>query len=189
MNRLVDHLIVYSFEQANIGTIRSSNLCTEIVQYSSATETAVCNLASISLPSCIVENRFDHATLHGLVRQLVINLNRVVDNNLYPTSEARVSNMRHRPIGIGLQGLANVFLQLDLPFDSAEAAKLNRDIAETMYHAALVQSHVLAQRDGPYETFQGSPLSKGQFQFDLWDTCHGDTTTLSGQPLFVKLTK
>lgn len=167
--------------QANLGTIRSSNLCTEIVQFSSPEETAVCNLASISLPSCIVDGQFDHACLHNTTQQVVRNLNRVIDATQYPTKEARVSNIKHRPIGIGVQGLANTFLLLGYPFESEDAFTLNREIFETMYHAALTASCQLAQQDGPYASFYNSPLHQGQFQFDLWDASDKGITQFSGR--------
>jgi ribonucleoside-diphosphate reductase alpha chain len=159
--------------QQNIGTIHSSNLCCEIVQYSDDKETAVCNLASIALPSFIdftepVHPVFDFEKLHTVAKVVAENLNRVIDVNFYPTEKTRRSNFRHRPIGIGVQGLADLFIQLNLPFFSNEAKLLNKQIFETIYHAALEKSVELAIIDGPYETFQGSPAQKGQLQFDLW---------------------
>ena len=167
--------------QKNIGTIKSSNLCTEVVQVSTPDETAVCNLASICLPS-FVKNAsygsadgssgttpyFDFEQLHAVTRVITRNLNRVIDNNYYPTEAARKSNMRHRPIGIGVQGLADVFMMLGLSFDEPKARKLNTGIFEAIYHAALTESCELAKEEGPYETFQGSPASQGILQQDMW---------------------
>jgi ribonucleoside-diphosphate reductase alpha chain len=154
--------------QKNVGTIKSSNLCTEIMEYTSADETAVCNLASVALPKFVREGKFDHDRLFSVTYQITKNLNRIIDNNFYPTPEARRSNMRHRPIGIGVQGLADTFVLMRYPFESDEAKKLNRDIFETIYYAALTASKDLAKLDGPYETFKGSPISQGIFQFDMW---------------------
>lgn len=158
--------------QQNIGTIKSSNLCSEIIEYSDANETAVCNLASIALPMFVVKNgdavSFDYEQLHTITRVVAYNLNRIIDVNYYPTEKTRRSNMRHRPIGIGVQGLADVFMQMNLPFASEEARQLNKNIFETIYHAALEESCALAQELGAYETFAGSPASKGLLQFDLW---------------------
>lgn len=159
--------------QKNVGVIKSSNLCTEITEYSDANETAVCNLASIALPT-FVDMTVDPPTinyekLHEVTKTVTENLNRIIDVNYYPTEKTRKSNMRHRPIGIGIQGLADVFMMLDLPFASEEAKTLNRHIFETMYHAALERSCELAQEQGKYETFDGSPTSEGILQFDLWD--------------------
>lgn len=155
--------------QQNLGTIRSSNLCTEIIEYSSPDEVAVCNLASITLPRFVVDGKFDHDTLFDVTKIVTRNLNAVIDRNYYPVEEARRSNMRHRPIGIGVQGLADVFVMLRLPFESDEAQRLNADIFETIYHAALASSNELAERDGPYETYEGSPVSKGVLQYDMWN--------------------
>ena len=161
--------------QQNLGTIKSSNLCSEVVQYSDHLESAVCNLASIALPAFIElsDNKsgpsFNYEKLHSVAKTVTYNLNRVIDVNYYPTENTRRSNLRHRPIGIGVQGLADVFIQLGLPFASEEARQINRDIFETIYHAALEQSLELAILQGPYETFDGSPASKGQLQFDLWN--------------------
>ncbi len=155
--------------QQNLGTIRSSNLCTEIIEYSSPDEVAVCNLASIALPRFVVDGTFDHDTLFDVTKIVARNLNAVIDRNHYPVEEARRSNMRHRPIGIGVQGLADVFVMLRLPFESDEAQKLNAEIFETIYHAALTSSNELAERDGPYETYEGSPVSKGVLQYDMWN--------------------
>jgi ribonucleoside-diphosphate reductase alpha subunit len=156
--------------QKHLGTIRCSNLCTEIVQYSSPTETAVCNLASIALPKYVnVETQtFDHEKLSQVVQVVVKNNNRIIDINDYPLPETRVSNLRHRPMGIGVQGLADTFLLLGYPFESKEAEKLNVEIFETMYFAALTASVALAEKEGPYETYEGSPMSQGLLQFDLW---------------------
>ncbi len=155
--------------QKNIGTILSSNLCTEIVEYTSNDEIAVCNLASVSLPKLLVNKQFDFEQLEKVVSQITTNLNKIIDNNFYPVPEAAYSNKRHRPIGIGVQGLADLFCMLNIPFDSLEAKKLNRDIAETIYYAALKTSNQLAKDQGIYETFKGSPASQGQLQFDLWN--------------------
>ncbi|MDP9048373.1 MAG: ribonucleoside-diphosphate reductase subunit alpha, partial [Bacteroidota bacterium] len=154
--------------QQNLGTIKSSNLCTEIIEYTSADEVAVCNLASLALPRYIREGIFDHDKLYEVTYQATLNLNKIIDNNYYPIKEAEYSNLRHRPIGLGVQGLADAFIQLRLPFESDAAKQLNKDIFETIYFAAMTASKDLAIQDGAYETFKGSPLSKGQFQFDLW---------------------
>ncbi|HWZ35318.1 MAG TPA: ribonucleoside-diphosphate reductase subunit alpha [Mucilaginibacter sp.] len=154
--------------QQNLGTIKSSNLCTEILEYTSADEIAVCNLASLALPRFVREGKFDHEKLYEVTYQAAVNLNRIIDNNYYPVEEARTSNLRHRPIGLGVQGLADAFILLRMPFESPEAKKLNKEIFETIYFAAMTASKDLAIKDGAYETFKGSPLSKGEFQFDLW---------------------
>jgi len=154
--------------QQNLGTIKSSNLCTEIIEYTAADEVAVCNLASLALPRYIIGGVFDHQKLYEVTYQATINLNKIIDNNYYPVIEAERSNLRHRPIGLGVQGLADAFIQLRLPFESDAAKQLNKDIFETIYFAAMTASKDLAIKDGAYETFKGSPLSKGQFQFDLW---------------------
>jgi ribonucleoside-diphosphate reductase alpha subunit len=154
--------------QKNLGTIKSSNLCTEIVEYTSKDEVAVCNLASLSLPAFVKDGKFDHANLKEVTKVVTRNLNRVIDRNLYPLEEARNSNMRHRPIGIGVQGFADTALKLRLPFESAEARALNRDIFETLYYGAVEASMELAKLHGPYQTYPGSPASKGELQFDLW---------------------
>jgi len=164
--------------QKNVGIIKSSNLCSEITLYSDSNETAVCNLASIALPSFIDKSdpespKLDYEKLHQMTRLITYNLNQVIDRNFYPTEKTRVSNMRHRPIGIGVQGLADAFIQLDIAFHSEEAKQINKNIFETIYHAALEESVELAVRDGPYETFQGSPASQGILQFDLWDVDPG----------------
>ena len=155
--------------QKNLGTIKSSNLCCEIVEYSDTNETAVCNLASVSLSSMVEDKAFDFEKLHRVVKQVTINLNKLIDINFYPSDKTRQSNFRNRPIGIGVQGLADAFALLNIPFESEEACKLNRDIFETMYHASMEQSMELAVKSGPYETFVCSPLSRGEFQFDLWN--------------------
>ena len=163
--------------QKNIGTIKSSNLCTEVLLYSDDNETAVCNLCSIALPAFIEQNTqsFDYTKLHEITKVATYNLNKVIDINYYPTEKTRRSNMRHRPIGIGVQGLADIFMMLNLPFDSDEAKKINHDIFETIYHAALEQSCELAMEEGPYETFAGSPASQGILQFDMWNVDPGST--------------
>ncbi len=155
--------------QQNLGTIRSSNLCTEIIEYSSKDEVAMCNLASIALPKFVKDGSFDHDKLFEVTYQITLNLNKVIDNNYYPVPEAKVSNMRHRPIGIGVQGLADAFIMLRYPFDSEDAKKLNREIFETIYYAAMSASKDLAKKDGAYETYEGSPVSKGIFQYDMWN--------------------
>ena len=155
----------------HIGTIKSSNLCTEILEYTDNKETAVCNLASIALPKYVdVENmEFNHEELHRVTKMVTRNLNKVIDKNFYPTENGKRSNMRHRPIGIGVQGLADVFIMLRMTFGSDDSKKLNRDIFETIYHASLESSCELAEMYGTYETFKGSPFSKGILQFDMWD--------------------
>lgn len=156
--------------QQNLGTIKSSNLCTEIIEYTAPDEVAVCNLASLALPKYITEEgTFDHDKLFEVTYQATINLNKIIDGNFYPVEEARRSNMRHRPIGLGVQGLADAFIMMGLPFESEEARALNREIFETIYYASMTASKDLAKVDGPYETFEGSPISKGIFQFDMWD--------------------
>jgi len=155
--------------QQNVGLIKSSNLCTEIMEYTSPEEIAVCNLASVSLPSFVrADKTFDHEGLHRVVKVMTNNLNRVIDVNFYPVDKARVSNMKHRPIGLGVQGLADVYLRMGIPFDSEEASRCNMDVFETIYHAAMEKSMELAQQYGPYDTFEGSPVSRGVFQFDMW---------------------
>ncbi|MGC3948467.1 MAG: ribonucleoside-diphosphate reductase subunit alpha [Chryseolinea sp.] len=155
--------------QKNLGTIKSSNLCTEIIEYTSADEVAVCNLASIALPKFITpQGKFDHDKLYEITKVATRNLNKVIDINYYPVAEARTSNMRHRPIGLGVQGLADCFIMLRMPFDSPEARALNEDIFETIYFGAMEASMELAKQNGSYETFKGSPVSKGIFQFDMW---------------------
>ena len=155
--------------QQNLGTIRSSNLCTEIIEYTSKDETAVCNLASIALSKFVVNGKFDHQKLYEITQIVTRNLNKVIDINYYPVPEAKNSNMRHRPIGIGVQGLADVFVMLRMPFDSEEARVLNKEIFETIYFGALTASKDLAKKDGAYSTFEGSPASKGILQFDMWN--------------------
>jgi len=154
--------------QKNLGVIKCSNLCTEIVQYTSPDEIAVCNLASLCLPRFVTDQQFDHNLLNKAAQILVHNLNCIIDTNKYPLPEAKHSNLRHRPIGIGVQGLADVFQILHLPFDSDGARKLNKEIFETIYFAALTASNALAVKNGPYETFEGSPASQGVLQFDMW---------------------
>ena len=155
--------------QKNLGTIKSSNLCCEIVEYSDPNETAVCNLASVSLSSMVIDKTFDFDKLHRVVKQVTVNLNNLIDINFYPSDKTRVSNFRNRPIGIGVQGLADAFALMDIPFESEEARTLNQNIFETMYHASMEQSMEISSMKGPYETFAGSPLSRGEFQFDLWN--------------------
>ena len=154
--------------QKNLGTIKSSNLCTEIIEYTSPDEVAVCNLASLALPKFVNNGSFDHEKLYEVTYTATKNLNKVIDRNYYPVPEAEYSNKRHRPIGLGIQGLADTFLMLRMPFESAEAKGLNKEIFETMYFAAMTASKDLALIEGPYETFKGSPVSKGIFQFDMW---------------------
>ncbi|MBX2965269.1 MAG: ribonucleoside-diphosphate reductase subunit alpha [Cyclobacteriaceae bacterium] len=155
--------------QKNLGTIKSSNLCTEIIEYTSKDEVAVCNLASLALPKFVTEEgKFDHQKLYEITKVITCNLNKVIDVNYYPVEEARNSNMRHRPIGLGVQGLADTFIMLRMPFDSEEARRLNEDIFETIYFGAMEASMELAKVHGAYETFKGSPVSKGIFQFDMW---------------------
>jgi ribonucleoside-diphosphate reductase alpha chain len=155
--------------QQNLGTIKSSNLCTEIIEYTSPDEVAVCNLASLSLPRYITNGEFDHNKLYEVTYQATINLNRIIDHNYYPVIEAQNSNTRHRPIGLGVQGLADAFMILKMPFESEEAKQLNIEIFETMYFSAMQASADLAIKEGAYESFKGSPLSEGKFQFDLWN--------------------
>ncbi|MFN3589080.1 MAG: ribonucleoside-diphosphate reductase subunit alpha [Spirosomataceae bacterium] len=160
--------------QKNLGTIKSSNLCTEIMEFTSPDEVAVCNLASIALPKFIKQDEqtristFDHETLYKVTKVITRNLNKVIDVNYYPVEEAERSNKRHRPIGIGIQGLADAFMLLRMPFESDEARQLNKDIFETIYFAAMETSMELAIEEGPYETWKGSPISQGTFQFDMW---------------------
>ena len=155
--------------QQNLGTIRSSNLCTEIIEFTSPDEVAVCNLASIALPMFINDGKFDHQQLFDITKRVTRNLNKVIDRNYYPVIEAENSNMRHRPIGIGVQGLADTFINLRMPFTSDEAKQLNQDIFETIYYAAVTASMEEAKKEGPYQTYEGSPISQGKFQHDLWD--------------------
>jgi ribonucleoside-diphosphate reductase alpha subunit len=155
--------------QQNLGTIKSSNLCTEIIEYTAPDEVAVCNLASLALPKYVTEDgKFDHDKLFEVTYQATLNLNRIIDENFYPIEEARNSNLRHRPIGLGVQGLADAFIMMGFPFESEEARALNREIFETIYYASMTASKDLAKVDGPYETIKGSPVSKGIFQFDMW---------------------
>ena len=157
--------------QQNLGTIKSSNLCTEIMEYTSADEIAVCNLASIALPRFVDTEKgiFDHQKLFEVTYTATKNLNKIIDRNYYPVPEARNSNMRHRPIGLGVQGLADVFIMMRFSFESDEARQMNKDIFETIYYAAMTASKDLAKVEGTYETYAGSPISKGIFQFDMWD--------------------
>ncbi|MEN2415857.1 ribonucleoside-diphosphate reductase subunit alpha [Flavobacterium mesophilum] len=152
----------------NLGTIRSSNLCTEIMEFTSKDEIAVCNLASISLPMFIENGQFDHQALYNVTKRVTRNLNKVIDRNYYPVKEAENSNMRHRPVGLGVQGLADAFIMLRMPFTSDEAKKLNQEIFETLYFAAVTASMEMAKEEGPYSTFEGSPMSQGEFQHNMW---------------------
>lgn len=162
--------------QQNLGTIKSSNLCTEIIEYTSEDEVAVCNLASIALNKFVKDDKtFDFAKLEEVTMRVTRNLNKIIDVNFYPIKEAQNSNMRHRPIGIGVQGLADAFIMMRYPFDSEPAIKLNKDIFETIYYAAMKTSIELAKEEGPYSSFQGSPLSKGIFQFDMWNVDPGNS--------------
>ena len=187
--------------QKNLGTIKSSNLCCEVVQYSDAKETAVCNLASIALPAFVNEEtkQFDYNKLIEVTKVVTNNLNRVIDINFYPTEKTKVSNMKHRPIGIGVQGLADAFFLMDIPFHSEEAKQINKDIFETIYYAALMKSNELAiqrkqdkfsnftddeltklpeQLKGSYSSFIGSPASQGILQFDMWTNFAGHSSKL-----------
>jgi ribonucleoside-diphosphate reductase alpha chain len=172
--------------QKNLGTIRSSNLCTEIMEYTSPDEIAVCNLASIALPMFIKNGSFDHKELFRVTKRVTKNLNKVIDRNYYPVKEAENSNMRHRPIGLGVQGLADTFILLRLPFTSDEAKKLNQEIFETLYFAAVTASMEEAKIEGPYSTYEGSPISEGEFQHNLWGIKDGE---LSGRWDWDKLRK
>src|SRR6201986_205548 len=154
--------------QQNLGTIKSSNLCTEIMEYTSDKEVAVCNLSSFALPRYVINGVFDHQKLYEVTYQVTLNLNKIIDNNYYPVEEARYSNLRHRPIGLGVQGLADAFILLRMPFEIEEAKQLNKEIFETIYFAAMTASKDLAKKDGPYESYAGSPVSQAKFQFDLW---------------------
>ena len=154
--------------QQNLGTIKSSNLCTEIIEYTSPDEIAVCNLASLALPRFVIDGKFDHDKLYEVTYEAAKNLNKIIDNNYYPVEEARNSNLRHRPIGLGVQGLADVFILLRMPFESDQARTLNKEIFETIYFAAMTASKDLAKIEGPYASYAGSPVSKAIFQFDLW---------------------
>ena len=155
--------------QKNLGTIRSSNLCTEIMEYTSPDEIAVCNLASISLPMFVENGKFDHDLLYTVTKRVTRNLNKVIDRNYYPVKEAENSNMRHRPVGLGVQGLADAFIMMRLPFTSDEAKKVNQEIFETLYFAAVTASMEMAKEEGPYSSYEGSPISKGEFQHNLWN--------------------
>ncbi|MDP1746096.1 MAG: ribonucleoside-diphosphate reductase subunit alpha [Bacteroidota bacterium] len=155
--------------QQNLGTIKSSNLCTEILEYTAPDEIAVCNLASIALPRFVEGGKFDHQKLFDITYVITKNLNKVIDRNYYPVAEAKKSNLRHRPIGIGVQGLADAFILMRFPFDSPEAILLNKEIHETIYYAAMTASKDLAKVEGTYETYEGSPVSKGVFQYDMWN--------------------
>ena len=169
--------------QKHYGTIKSSNLCTEIMEYSDSNETAVCNLASICLPKYISdEGSFDYTLLALKTKEIVINLNNIIDVNSYPTPESKLSNMRHRPVGIGVQGMADLFMILKIPYDSTEARILNRRIFECIYYASLKESMNLAKIHGPYETFPGSPASNGILQFDMWEK----TNTLEDWDLYTQ---
>ena len=154
--------------QKNLGTIKSSNLCTEILEYTAPDEVAVCNLASVALNRFVENGKYDHKKLYDVVYQMTVNLNRIIDINYYPVPEAQNSNMRHRPIGLGVQGLADAFFEMRIPFESKAALKLNNEIFETIYFAAMTASKDLAKRDGAYQTYAGSPVSQGIFQFDMW---------------------
>ena len=160
--------------QKNLGTIKSSNLCTEIMEYTSPDEVAVCNLASLALPRFVIDGKFDHDKLFEVAYQATKNLNVIIDNNYYPVPEARNSNFRHRPIGLGVQGLADAFIMLRYPFESEEAKTLNKEVFETIYYAAMTASKDLAITDGAYETYEGSPVSKGIFQYDMWNVTPSD---------------
>jgi len=175
----------------NLGTIRSSNLCTEIMEYTAPDEVAVCNLASIALPMFISEDAkgvkyFDHKKLYKVTKKVAKNLDTVIDQNYYPVPEAENSNLRHRPVGIGIQGLADAFILLRLPFTSEEAKKLNQEIFETIYFASLTASMELAKEKEPYSTFKGSPISQGEFQFNMWNISEDE---LSGRWEWKKLRK
>lgn len=172
--------------QKNLGTIRSSNLCTEIMEYTSPDEVAVCNLASIALPMFVKDGAFDHKELYRVTKRVTKNLNQVIDRNYYPVKEAENSNMRHRPIGLGVQGLADAFIMLRMPFTSDAAKKLNEEIFETLYFAAVTASMEEAKEVGPYETYKGSPISQGEFQHNLWGIKDED---LSGRWDWAKLRK
>ena len=155
--------------QKNLGVIKSSNLCTEIIEYTDKDETAVCNLGSLALPKFVENGKFNYKKLHDITQILTRNLNKIIDVNFYPIKSAEKSNMRHRPIGIGVQGLADVFMLMGLPFESEKSKEINNTIFETIYHAALTASVNLARKEGKYETFDGCPASKGILQFDMWD--------------------
>ncbi|MBT8385638.1 MAG: ribonucleoside-diphosphate reductase subunit alpha, partial [Bacteroidia bacterium] len=177
--------------QKNLGVIRSSNLCTEIMEYTAHDEVAVCNLASIAMPMFISEDEqgkkyFNHKKLYDVTKKVTKNLDTVIDRNYYPVKEAENSNLRHRPVGIGIQGLADAFIMLRLPFTSDEAKQLNQDIFETLYFAAVTASMEIAKANEPYSTFKGSPMSEGEFQFNMWNVSEDD---LSGRWDWKKLRK
>ena len=172
--------------QKNLGTIRSSNLCTEILEYTSKDEIAVCNLASIALPMFVEKGEFNHQKLYDVTVRVTKNLNKVIDRNYYPVKEAENSNFRHRPIGLGVQGLADAFIKLRMPFTSEKAKELNQDIFETLYFAALNASVEESKKDGPYKTYKGSPISKGEFQHNMWGV---EDKELSGRWNWGKLRK
>lgn len=172
--------------QKNLGTIRSSNLCTEIIEYTSPDEVAVCNLASFSLPMFVKDGQFDHKELFRVTKRVTRNLNKVIDRNYYPVPEAQNSNMRHRPIGLGVQGLADAFILLRMPFTSEEAKALNKEIFETIYFSALTASNELAKEQGVYESYEGSPISQGEFQHNMWGVKDEE---LSGRWDWAKLRK
>ncbi|WP_321826230.1 ribonucleoside-diphosphate reductase subunit alpha [Maribacter dokdonensis] len=172
--------------QKNLGTIRSSNLCTEIMEYTSPDEVAVCNLASIALPMFVKNGEFDHKELFKVTKRVTKNLNKVIDRNYYPVKEAENSNMRHRPIGLGVQGLADTFIMLRMPFTSDDAKKLNQEIFETLYFGAVTASMEMAKEEGPYSTFEGSPMYKGEFQYNMWGVKDDE---LSGRWDWAKLRK
>ncbi len=175
--------------QKNLGTIRSSNLCTEIIEFTAPDEVAVCNLASLALPTFVDASRgeYDFGKLHEVTQVVTRNLNKVIEVNYYPVEEAKRSNFRHRPVGLGVQGLADAFLALRIPFDSPEAKYLNKQIFETIYHAALTTSCELAKELGPYTTYQGSPMSQGILQQDMWDVT--PTTLWDWEPLRANIAK
>jgi len=172
--------------QKNLGTIRSSNLCTEILEYTSPDEVAVCNLASIALPKFVKDGKFDHKELYKITKRVIKNLNKVIDRNYYPVKEAENSNKRHRPVGLGVQGLADAFIMMRLPFTSDEAKKLNQEIFETLYYGAVTASMELAKKEGTYSSYEGSPISQGEFQYNLWGLTEED---LSGRWDWEKLRK
>jgi len=172
--------------QQNLGTIRSSNLCTEIMEYTAPDEVAVCNLASIALPMFVKNGEFDHKELFKVTKRVTKNLNKVIDRNYYPVKEAENSNMRHRPVGLGVQGLADAFIMLRLPFTSDAAKKLNQEIFETLYFAAVTASMEMAKEEGPYTTFEGSPMANGEFQYNMWGIKDDE---LSGRWDWAKLRK
>ena len=154
--------------QQNLGVIKSSNLCTEIIEYTAPDEVAVCNLASLALPKYVNDDAtFNFDKLFEVTYQATINLNRIIDENFYPVEEARNSNLRHRPIGLGVQGLADAYIMMRLPFESEEAKALNREVFETIYFASMTASKDLAKEEGAYESYPGSPVSKGIFQYDI----------------------